>query len=138
VEAPLKTVAYKLADGKRITLNVAFEVAELLAQSDSDIRLQRQQDERYLIYTGCIDEMEEAAMAVPQEDIADLLVRMDSHNQLHAALEKLPNALHRRVFMHYFLDMDYLMIACEEGVGVKIVARSVELAILFLRESLDT
>ena len=67
-------------------------------------------------------------MAVPQEDTADLLIRMDSYKQLHSALDRLSAMQKRRLSMYYFMDMTYRQIADEEGVAFNTIARSVERA----------
>jgi len=138
MDEPLITVVYKLADGKRIRLDVSSEVGDLLEQSDRQIRSQRRQDRRYLIYAGCIDEFDDTAMAATQEDVADLLIRMDSYNQLYAALAKLSETQRRRLEKRFFDGLTYRMIAKIENVSHKTVEVSIARALKRLRELLQS
>ena len=137
MENPLILIIYKLADGKRIMIEVTSEVIDALEQSDRQIRSQRRQDRRYLIYTGYIAEFDDHAMVTPQEDTADLLIRMDSYKQLHAALEKLSEVQRRRLSMYYFMDMTYRQIADKEGVAINSIAQSVVRALDKLKRILS-
>ena len=129
MEEPLITIIYKLADGKRIKIEVTSEVGDALEQSDRQIRSQRRQDRRFLKYTGYIAEFADSTMAAPDKDTADLLIRMDSYHRLYAALEKLSELQKRRLSMYYFMEMTYRQIAAKEGVAFTTAARSVERAI---------
>lgn len=138
MEKPIITILYKLADGKRIRLDVTSEVADLLEKSDRQIRSQRRQDRRYLIYTGCIDEFDDHTMTEPQhEDVADLLIRMDSIQQLYAALDKLSEIQRRRLEMRFFDGMTYRKIAKTENVSHKAVEESIVSALKRLSEILQ-
>ena len=134
---PLITIAYKLADGKRIRLEVTSEVRDFLEQSDRQIRSQRRQDRRYLIFTGCIEEFEEAAMTAAQEDVADLVIRIDSYNQLYAALDKLSETQRRRLEMRFHDGLTYSGIAKIENVSRKSVEESIASALRKLKKLLE-
>jgi RNA polymerase sigma factor (sigma-70 family) len=136
MEEKYVTINYKIAEGKQICVDVTSEVKELLEQSDRQIRSQRRQDRRYLIYTGSIDELENLAMAEPKEDIADLMIKKDSYIKLHAAIRKLSVVQQRRLLMYYFTRMTYTKIALIERVCSKTVSRSVERAINTLKKAL--
>jgi len=124
MDKPLITVVYKLANGKRIRLEVTSEVGDYLEQSDRQIRSQRRQDRRYLIYTDCIDEFDDHPMTAAQEDVADLLIRMDSYRRLYAVMDKLPEVLRRRVILYYFYGLTCREIARIENVHHSTVSRS--------------
>ena len=125
MEEPLKTIIYKLADGKRIRIEVTSEVANALEQSDRQIRSQRRQDRRYLKYTGYITEFDDHAMVATQEDTADLLIRMDSYRRLNVALEKLTDVQRRRLIKRFFDGKTYCDIANSESVNHKTVVESI-------------
>ena len=129
MEEPLITIIYKLADGKRIRIEVTSEVVDALEQSDRQIRSQRRQDRRYLIHTGFIAEFDDHTMAAPIEDTADLLIRMDSYKQLHAALEKLSEVQRRRLVKRFFDGMTYCDIADNENVSHNAVKDSITRAL---------
>ena len=137
MDEPLVTIKYKLADGERICIDVSIPVKELLEQSDRQIRSQRRQDRRYLENADSIDKLDDHAMTGPQEDFADLLIRMDSYRQLYAAVDRLSEVQKRRLFMYYKMKMTYRQIADKEGVGFKTVSRSVERALKTLKKFLN-
>jgi len=124
-------INYKLADGKRIRLDVSIEVKNLLAQADRQFRSQRRQERRR--HTEYIDGLTDTTMALPQEDFADLLFRMDSNRRLYAAIEKLSDIQRHRVQQYYFYGLTYREIADLERVNHKTVHRSVARAIKNLK-----
>lgn len=128
MDKPLVTITYKLASGRRICVEVSTAVKELLEQSDRQIRSQRRQDRRYLISMGCIDELDDTAIVAPHEDIADLIIRMDSYKQLYAAMEKLSEAHRRRVYLYHFCDLTCREIARVENVHYSTISRSLRQA----------
>jgi len=132
----LYVIAYKLADGKRIRLEVTGEVKELIEQSDRQIRSQRRQDRRHLLYTGCIDEFDDHSIAEAQEDVADLLVRMDSYKRLYAAIDKLSEDHRRRVYLYYYCGLTCREIADTEKVHHSTVSRCLRQARDELRKHL--
>jgi len=138
MEEPLITIIYKLADGKRIKIEVTSEVVDALEQSDRQIRSQRRQDRRYLIYTGYIAEFDDSTMTAPVEDTADLLIRMDSYKQLHAALDKLSAIQRRRLELRFLDGLKYRDIAQIENVSHKTVEDSVARALRKLKKLLCT
>ena len=125
MEEPLITLIYKLADGKRISIEVTSEVVDALEQSDRQIRSKRRQDRRYLKYTGYIAEFDDHAMVALQEDTADLLIRMDSYKQLYSTLEKLSEVQRRRLIKRFFDGKIYCDIADSENVNYKTVVESI-------------
>lgn len=137
MDKPLVTILYTLADGKRIRLDVTSEVRDFLERSDRQIRSQRRQDRRYLIFTGCIEEFEEESMAAVQEDVADLVIRIDSYNQLYTALDKLSETQRRRLEMRFHDELTYRRIAEIENVSDIAVIKSVKQALNILRKHLS-
>jgi len=135
MDEPLVKIWYRLADGKRICLDVSIEVKELIEQTDRQIRSQRRQDRRR--HTEYVEGLTDTATILPQEDIADLLNRMDAYERLYAAIEKLSDAQRRRIILYYFRGFTYRRIAEREGVGHMAVARSVGLALKKLRHILS-
>ena len=136
MDEPLVTIKYKLADGKRICMEVSIPVKELLEQSDRQIRSQRRQDRRYLVSADSIDELNDAAITVPQEDFADLVIRMDRYDTLNIAISHLSEVQRRRLRLRFFDGLTYRQIADIEGVGFKSVSRSIERALKTLGRSL--
>jgi len=123
MDKPLVEMMYKLADGKRIRLEVTSEVKDLLKQADRQIRSQRRQDRRR--HTEYIDGLTDTTDVLPQEDFADLVDRMDSYKRLYAAIEKLSDVQRRRVTLYYFGGLNYRQIADIEGVHHSTVIRAV-------------
>ena len=130
---PLVTAIFKLADGKRVRLEMPADVWELLEQSERQIRSQRRQDRRYLIYTDSIDEIEDAVVTAAQDDVADLLIKMDSYRRLHAAMDKLPKELRRRVYLYYYCGLTIREIARIDKVHHSTVSRSLKQALAALK-----
>lgn len=128
MDKPLVTIKYKTADGKRICVEVSTAVKELLEQSDRQIRSQGRQDRRYLANEEYIDGLTDTTTVYPQEDFADLIIKMDSYKQLHAIIKKLPEVQRRRLSMYYFDGLTYRQIAEIEGVNHKSIIQSVNLA----------
>ena len=138
MEEHLMTIIYKLADGKRIRLEVTSEVMDALEESYKQIRSQRRQDRRYLKHTGWIAEFDDDTITAPIEDTADLLIRMDSYKRLYAALEKLSAIQRRRLEMRYLDKLKYRDIAEIEKVSYKTVEDSVARALKNLKKLLCT
>ena len=63
-------------------------------------------------------------MTAAQEDVADLLIRMDSYRRLYAVMDKLPEVLRRRVILYYFYGLTCREIARIENVHHSTVSRS--------------
>ncbi len=130
------TITYKLTNGSQICIEVSNEVKELLAQSDRQIRSQRRQDRRHLDYMDFIDDLSDAAMMNPQTDIADFIIRMESHKQLYAAMNQLSEIQRRRLLLHFADNLTYRQIGDLEGINQGTVCRSIKRAIKQLHKLL--
>jgi len=137
MDNPLVTIKYKTADGKRICVEVSTAVKELLEQSDRQIRSQGRQDRRYLDYAEYIDGVTSSTMATPQEDIADLLMKMELVKQLHAAMDKLTVTQRRRLMLYFYHGFSYRKIAEMEKVNHTTVSESVARAIQILKQNIE-
>ena len=133
MDKPKTGIIYKLANGKRICLDVSNEVKSLLEQTDRQIRSQGRQDRRYLDFVGSVEELD-TLKTQPQEDTESLVIRMDSYERLYSAIDKLPEVQRRRLYLYFFEGLTYRRIAEMEGVGVMAVSRSVERALDTLRK----
>ena len=138
MDKPLVTIKYKTADGKRICVEVSTAVKELLEQSDRQIRSQGRKDRRYLDYAEYIDGVTNATMATPQEDVADLLIKMELVKQLHAAMDKLTETQRRRLILYYYHGLTYRRIAEIEKVNFKTISESVARAIQILKDNIES
>jgi len=125
----LVTIKYKTADGKQICVEVSTAVRNLLEQTDRQIRSQRRKDRRYLDNGEYIDGLTDTTIISPDEDIADLVCRMDIYNKFHSAIKSLPEIQRKRLLLYYFHDLTYRQIAKIEGVNHKTIVKSVALAI---------
>lgn len=130
------TITYKTANGKRICVEVSTSVKELLEQSDRQIRSQRRQDRRYLDYVDFIDDLTDTAMNYPQEDTADLVIRMESCRRLYKAINQLSEGQRRRLLLHFADNLTYRQIADLEGVNQSTVGRSIKRALTQLHKHL--
>ena len=137
MEKSLVTIKYKTAAGKHICVEVSTAVKELLEQSDRQMCSQQRQDRRHLIREEYIDELVDTTAVYPQEDFADLVIRMDRTNQLYAAIETLSEVQKRRLHLYYFVGLSYRQIGEKENVSHNSVARSVEQAIRKLRKHIS-
>ena len=81
--------------------------------------------------------MTTSIMATPQEDIADLLIKMELIKQLHAAMDKLTETQRRRLILYFYHDMTYRRIAEIERVDHKAVVSSVARAIQILKDTIE-
>ena len=138
MDKPLITIKYKTADGKEICVEVSTAVKELLEQSDRQIRSQGRKDRRYLDYAEYIDGVTNATMWNPQEDVADLLIRMELIKQLNAAMDKLTKIQRRRLILHFYCGLTYRQIAEVEKVNFKTISESVVRAIQILKENIES
>jgi len=129
-----ETTKYKTADGKHICVEVTIEVKELLEETDRKIRSQGRQDRRYLDKREYIDGLTDSSIASPEEDIADLVCRMDSYAKLYVHIKKLPEVQRRRLILYYFHEMTYRQIADIEGVNHTSICSSVKRAINTIRK----
>ena len=133
---PTVEILYKLANGKWIRIEVSVEVKELLEQTDRQIRSQRRQDRRYRDDKEYIDGETEARMYQPQEEVADLVARLDIYRRLNAALETLPESQRRRLLLHCVNGLTCRQIAEAEGVNFKTVSESISKALKTIKNSL--
>lgn len=135
MDKPLVTIVYKTADGKRVRLEVSAEVRDLLARSDRQIRSQRRQDKRR--HTEYADGITDTTGVLPHEDFADLIIRLDRHKRLHAAIGRLSEAQRRRLILHYFGGLTHGQIAKLDGVAPMTVTDSIHQARKKLRKMLN-
>ena len=124
MDKPLVTIKYKTANGNEICVEVSTSVKELLEQSD-----RRRQDRRHLDYMDFIDGLADTAMIHPQEDIADLVIRMESCRQLYAAIDELSMVQRRRLLLYFVDNLTHRQIAELEGVNQAVIGRSIKRAI---------
>jgi len=136
MEKSLVTITYKTASGNKVCVEVSTSVKELLEQSDRQIRSQRRQDRRHLDYVDFIGGLSDAAMNHPQEDTADLVMKMESYRQLYAAINRLSEAQRRRLLLHFMDNLTYRQIAKLEEVDFRTVGRSIERALIQLQKYL--
>jgi len=132
MDKPKVGIIYKLANGKRILIDVTVEVKELLEQSDRKIRSQRRQDKRHLDFVESMDELD-TLPAQPQSDIADLVIMMDSYSKLYAAMDRLSEVHRRRVYLYHFCGLTCRDIADIEKVHHTTVSRSLQQALKALK-----
>ena len=137
MDKSLVKIMYRLANGKRICLEVSIEVKDLLEQADRQIRSQRRQDRRYLKKEEYIDGLTDTTDVLPQEDFADLLDRIDSYEQLYTSIDVLSETQRLRLILYYFGGYTYRQIADMECVSLNAVACSVKSAIKCLRKLLS-
>lgn len=136
MDKPISKILYSLADGKQICVEVSTPVKDLLEQADRQIRSQRRQQRRYLDIAEYIEGESEALMYQPQEDIADLLGKMETNERLYAAIGKLTEIQQRRLSMYYFDEMTTRQIAELENVNHSSVVRTISGALESLRKHL--
>lgn len=136
MDKPFVTITYKTASGNKVCVEVSTPVKDLLEQSDRQIRSQRRQDRRHLDYVDFIGGLSDAAMNHPQADAADLVMKMESYQQLYAAIGKLPEAQRRRLLLHFVDNLTYRQIAKLEKVDFRTVGRSVVRALVQLQKYL--
>ena len=137
MDNPFAEIWYKLADGKRICIEVPIKVKELLEQSDRQIRSQRRQDRRRHDTTEYIDGETEVQMYIPQDDVTDLIVKADSYRRLYSAIDELPQSQRRRLLMRYLDRLTYRQIAEKEGVTHKTVIESIAKALRIIRKCIN-
>ena len=129
MENPSVTITYKLANGKRISIEVSASVKEALEETDRKIRSQRRQDRRHIDFVEYIDELSDPAMINPQSDPADLVIRMESYIQLYAAIDKLSEVQRRRLLLYLKHNLTYQQIADLEGVNKSAIGQSIKRSI---------
>lgn len=129
MDKPLVTIKYKTANGSEICVEVSTPVKELLEQSTRQIQSQRRQDRRHLDYVDFIDGLTDTAMMNPQEDIADLVIRMESYQRLHTAINQLSDIQRRRLTLNFIDNLTHRQIAEIEGVDQAAIGRSIKRAL---------
>ena len=137
MDKSLVTIKYKPIGGKRISVEVSPEVKEVLEQTDRKLRSQGRQDRRHLDLREYIDGVSDTTDIYPQEDIADIIIRMDRYSQLYAAMKTLTARQQRRVRLYFFEELNYRKIGEMEGVGHKTIHCSVVQAIQKMRKYID-
>ena len=83
-----------------------------------------------------IDGLTDAAMNYPQADTADLVMEMESYQQLYAAVNKLSEEQRRRLLLHFMDNLTHRQIAELEGVDRGTVGRSIKRALIQLQKYL--
>ena len=136
MDKPIVGIIYKLANGKRICIDVSFEVKELLEQSDRQIRSQKRKDRRHLDFVESMDELDTLPM-LSQEDTAALVCRIDNCARLYSAINKLPELQRRRLFLYFFKGLNLRQIAELENVSTTAVVNAVERALNSLKKMLN-
>ena len=129
MDKPLVTIKYKTANGSKICVEVSTPVKELLEQSTRQIQSQRRQDRRHLDYVDFIDGLTDTAMRNPQEDIADLVIRMESYQRLYTAINQLSDIQRRRLTLNFIDNLTHRQIAEIEGVDQAAIGRSIKRAL---------
>lgn len=129
MDKPLVTIKYKTANGSEICVEVSTPVKELLEQSTRQIQSQRRQDRRHLNYVDFIDGLTDTAMKNPQEDIADLVIRMESYQRLYTAINQLSEIQRRRLTLNFIDNLTHRQIAEIEGVDQAAIGRSIKRAL---------
>ena len=129
MDKPLVTIKYKTANGSEICVEVSTPVKELLEQSTRQIQSQRRQDRRHLDYVDFIDGLADTTMMNPQEDIADLVIRMESYQRLYAAMNQLSDIQLRRLTLYFIDNLTHRQIAEMEGVDQAAIGRSIKRAL---------
>ena len=129
MDKPLVTIKYKTANGSEICVEVSTPVKELLEQSTRQIQSQRRQDRRHLDYVDFIDGLNDKNMMNPQEDIADLVIRMESYQRLHTAINQLSDIQRRRLTLNFIDNLTHRQIAEIEGVDQAAIGRSIKRAL---------
>lgn len=134
MDKSLVMIKYKTADRNEICVEVSTSVAELLEQSDRQIRSQRRQDRRHLENAEYIDGLTDTAILYPQEDTADLFIRMESYGQLYTAINELSEVQRRRLLLYFADNLTYRQIAKLEGVNQSAIGNSIKHAIIQLKQ----
>lgn len=115
------TIKYKTANGNEICVEVSTPVKELLEQSTRQIQSQRRQDRRHLDYVDFIDGLTDTAMMHPQEDITDLVIRLESYQRLYTTINQLSDIQKKRLTLYFMENLNYRQIAEIEGVSQAVV-----------------
>ena len=134
MDKPGVEIRYKLADRKRIGVEVSIEVKDAIEWADRKIRAQRRQDKRYRDDAEYIEGETEARMFLPQEDVADYVVRMDRYYRLYLAIDTLPENQRRRLLMHCVGGLTCRQIAEKEGIHHTTVSGSITRALRIIKK----
>lgn len=129
------TIFYKLADGQMVNIEVSIYVKEALELSERQEQTQQRQKRRYGVKLISNDTME-AILAGSKGDISDLLVEANEHRRLNEAISLLSEKQRRRFLLHFLHGLTYQQIAEIEKVKANSVYKSVEKALLYLRNTI--
>lgn len=105
----------------------SFELADLSHLNVVDRHLERSE-----VWENTLNER---AFYQP-ESVEDIVFRNIQTNDLHKAMQTLPNIQRRRLELYYFEDMTYDQIAEKEGCTKMPVKRSIDAAIAHLKKIL--
>ena len=134
MDNPSIEIIYKLANGKRVRIDVTIEVKELLEQADRQIRAQRRQDRRYLDFFENVDELESHTASL--DDIVNNIIKADSYRELYSAVSTLPKTQRKWVHLYYGKKLTFQQIAEIEGIHHTTVMRVIKQARKMLRKRL--
>ena len=110
-------------------------VLRALRKTGQTRSLQRK-DRRYLNNAVSIDSLSEPYMLFPQENITDLLIKLERYVQLYEALNKLSDTQRARLLLYYVYGFTHEKIASLQGVSQPTVSRSIKRAIKQLQKQL--
>jgi len=123
------TITYSLANGKTVEISVPIDVAEALEDMDRQLRTQGRTDRRFLYKGEFSEENPELSTQFQQEDISEVVGRLEDYAQLQKAFCNLSAVQKRRIRQHFFEGLSFRQISRNEGVSENSVRESVKTAL---------
>lgn len=137
VKKSLITITYTLANGHSIQIDVSPEVAAVLDETERKTLALLKQDKRHLHLYGYVEGESESSLSYQQEDVADLITRLEEYDRLRHAIYQLTEPQRRRIKAYFFSGLSVEKIAAIEGVCHQSVSESIRSALKKLRSLMN-
>ena len=132
------TISYTLADGMSIQVSVPIGVAQVLEETDRNLRSQGRKDRRYRYFSEYTDGEIEFAADFCQDSVSDIVDKLETNAQLHKAISMLSETQQRRLKAYFFEGLNTYEIAAKEGIRHQAVSAGIRLALKNLKKILKT
>ena len=133
-EKTIYIAVFKNGNGQEVETEISPKVAKtLFVTFVKTERNLRRSDERHLNYTELTeDELQQRVFDVPKSLEEEIYTKF-RNEQLHKAIEKLPETQRRRLVLYYFKNYTLEQIANLENSSFQTVARTINKAITNLK-----
>ena len=129
-----ETIAYKLANGRTIYIEVSLSVKAAFRHFETVREKLKKEEDRHLRYSATVGDMAAVSSDAEMNDIAALIDRKERNTPLEKAINKLKPLQKRRLLLHIQHGLTYVQISEIEKVDPSAVGKSIRRALKTLKE----